>query len=127
MLIDAVYNGLISAGLPCLLLGLAVWFMTKRADTAQAVAAQSAKDALATATQAAKDAQVTQMQFIAALNTEREERILQIEKQNAECEKDRFSLREQLIDLLKQDRTVVRSLDPAATQKIPLLDHGQSR
>lgn len=110
MLIDAVYNGLISAGLPCLLLGLAVWYLNKRADAAQEVARLAAEQALATATQAAKDAQLTQMQFIAALNTEREERLTAIEHQNAECEKDRFSLREQLIELLKQDRTVVRAI-----------------
>lgn len=95
MFVEALTNGLVSAGFPCLLLGFGLWwmnrFMTKQMGSSEA----------------------RQTEFITALNEERKSHIDQIERQNEVCEKDRASLRQQLIDLLKEDRTVIRTLPPA--------------
>lgn len=87
-LFDALSKQLVSAGLPILMMAFAVWWLNKKSEAGAAAA------------------QATQKEFIAALNQERNERIQILEEKSDICEKDRYSLREQLIEILKHDRVL---------------------
>ena len=92
LLFDSLTKGLVSAGLPCLLLGIAVWWFHQRWRESQEASTNRHNEFM-----------VQQKEFIEAMNKERNERLDVMERGHAECEKDRFSLREQLIALLRED------------------------
>lgn len=90
-------RGLIAAGLPCLLLALAVVWFSKREKAAQTAAEARHREFM-----------LQQQAFMEAMNRERSDRLDHMEASHKECEKDRYALREKLIDLLQQNATIIR-------------------
>lgn len=89
---EALSKGLVSAGLPCVMLGVAVWWFHARWREAQEVSQKRHDEFM-----------IQQQSFIEAMNKERNERLDIMERGHAECEKDRYALRNQLIELLRED------------------------
>lgn len=78
LLLEQLMNGLVSAGLPCLLLACALWWMHKESEKRQA----------------------TTQKYLDALNEERSERIGALETHAIECDKERQASQKLYTELL---------------------------
>lgn len=103
-LYDAVMKGLISAGLPCLLLAAALWWFYTQWKAQQLVIESRRLEEIERQKTARLQEIESQKLFIETLNAERISRMTSMEKDIAECEQDRGQLRKEIITLLKEDR-----------------------
>lgn len=114
MFFEALTKGIVTAGLPAMLLGFAAWWLQKQW-------ARSQEEAEVRQKELQEEASKMQQAFIAELNKERSERITLLESKVSECEEDRKDLRRQLLEYFKAAAKVVQSAGNTTTQPIPPL------